>query len=587
MISPNRSSSYSVRLLGYMKGSRLKFATGGLLYIVSEAGIQLALALLLRGMVNASVSGDAELLLNSVVRYGMFIVAMACLLPTAHRNCAAAAEMAVKRWREALFDHLQGLPTKFFEQRHSQDIVSRLTNDIEVAKQFLSEELIGFVSQTASAMLAAVFIILIDPRLVAVPLIIVVASLFTNRFTTARLHRLSRLSQEGLAAVNAGLKDLVHGQVVARVLGFNQVLEQRFTEGSDAYRARNIGLLGLQSAVGALNNFLGAANFFGVAALGTYMILRHELTPGEMVAIAQFSQVMVKPFRTAGGLVSALQQTLAAAGRVFLVLDEMPERLPQGQPAAAEDAAVHFADVNFSYGDVATLKGMSFRVPHGATVAFVGASGGGKSTIFKLLLGLYPAEGGAITVNGRHISKYALPDLRDLTALVPQDAWLFSGTIYDNIACGRADASEEMVITAARAAHAHDFVASFPLGYRTEVGERGAQLSGGQRQRIAIARALLKDAPILLLDEATSNIDGESERLVWDALRGLMHDRTTLVIAHRLSTARQADEIYVVAEGRVVEQGTHAALLGAGGAYTRLHMAAREDGIIRADGFPA
>lgn len=578
---------YSGRLLRNMKGSWLAFVTGGLMSVVSESGIQLSLALLLRGLVNGSVSSNAWLLLSSVGRYGALITVMACLLPLAHRLWTQAAEMMVKRWREALFDHLLNLPTRFFDQHHSQDIISRLTNDAEVAKQFFGEELIAFLSQVVSAVLSAVFIVFIDSRFVVIPLVVVAASLFINRITAASLHRLSRFSQDSLAEVNASLKEMVNGQTVARALCFNNVLEQRFCNRNDEYRARNVGLVGLQSFVGAVNNFFGALNFFGVAALGSFMMLQRELTPGEVVAAVQLSQVMVKPFKTAGSFFSALHQTSAASERIFEVLDRAPERLPHRRPAATEEVAVSFADVSFSYGEVAALCRVSFRVPHGATVAFVGESGGGKSTIFKLLLGLYPAEGGSITVNGRDIGDYSLEELRGVMALVPQDVLLFSGTIYDNISCGRDDVDEEMVIAAAKAAHAHDFISSFALGYQAEVGERGVQLSGGQRQRIAIARAWLKDAPIILLDEATSNLDNESEKLVWDALHCLMQDRTTLLIAHRLSTARKADLICVLAGGKIVEQGTHDELVTLGGYYKRLYVASGEDKSVYKDGLPA
>ena len=265
---------------------------------------------------------------------------------------------------------------------------------------------------------------------------------------------------------------------------------------------------------------------------------------------------MVRPFRNAGSVQSALQQTLAAANRVFELLDSPPEKLRSGGSAGQDNAAVVFQNVSFSYGDVPALNGVSFNVPHGKTAAFVGGSGGGKSTIFKLLLGLHQARGGTIAVNGKDIGEYSLPELRSLTALVPQDAWLFTGTIYDNITCGRGDVAMAEVQKAATAANAHDFIASFPHGYETEVGEHGSELSGGQRQRIAIARAFFKDAPILLLDEATASVDNEAESLVWEGLASLMAGRTTLLIAHRLTTARKADIVFVVEGGMIIERGT-------------------------------
>lgn len=551
----------NTRLLKYMQGNWLKFTVGGVMSILSESGIQLGLALLLRGMVNASVGRDVRLLLMSLGQYGLLIFLGAALLPLGRRLCAAATEMAVAEWRNQTFDHVQNLPLASIEGRHSQDLVSRLTADIDVARRFLGEELVDFVAHVASALISAAFIIMVDARFVAIPLFLVVMSAVVNRVSAVPLQRTSKASQARLAEMHASVKDVVQGQCGARGWGVGDLLLCRVDEKNDALRANNLKLVGLQSTVGVISNFLGSANFLGVVALGSYMILQQELTPGEVVAVVQFSQTMVRPFRNAGSVWSALQQTLAAAERAFELLDSPPEKLRSSGSVPQDDAAVVFQNVSFSYGDVPALKGVSFSVPHGKTAAVIGESGGGKSTIFKLLLGLYQAGGGSIAVNGKDIGEYSLPELRSLTALVPQDAWLFTGTIYDNITCGREDVGMAEVQRAATAANAHDFIASLPDGYETEVGEHGSKLSGGQRQRIAIARAFLKDAPILLLDEATSSIDNEAESLVWAGLESLMAGRTTLLIAHRLTTARKADVVFVVTDGQIVEQGTHAELL--------------------------
>jgi ABC-type multidrug transport system fused ATPase/permease subunit len=275
-------------------------------------------------------------------------------------------------------------------------------------------------------------------------------------------------------------------------------------------------------------------------------------------------------------VISRIQAALAASDRILELLDSPvePERYPlqpgaQGNP---QDALIQFDRVTFGYnGDQNILNSVSFTIQSGQFVAFAGPSGGGKSTLFKLLLGCYPAKDGAIYVSGREIPEYRLADLRELFAYVPQDAYLFSGTIQENIRYGKPGASESEIQAAAKAAFAHEFITEFPSGYQTVVGERGARLSGGQRQRIAIARALLKDAPILLLDEATSALDSESEQIVQQALEVLMRGRTTLVIAHRFSTILSADRIYVMDEGHVAEQGSHDELIAARGLYARLY----------------
>jgi ABC-type multidrug transport system fused ATPase/permease subunit len=286
----------------------------------------------------------------------------------------------------------------------------------------------------------------------------------------------------------------------------------------------------------------------------------------------------------AGSVISNLQSALAAGDRLLAVLDAAPE--PERYPPSARLAApgwrageaapaggvLSFRDVRFSYADDRpVLRDLSFQVQEGQVAAFVGPSGSGKSTVFRLLMGHYPAQAGEITLFGRPLHTYSLKELRDLFAFVPQDAFLYSGTILENIRYGKEGATELEVIAAARASHAHDFILDLPQGYHTLVGERGARLSGGQRQRIAIARALLKNAPILLLDEATSALDSESEGLVQQALEELMRGRTTLAIAHRLSTIENAGVIYVLADGRVVEQGRHTELVEAGGLYRSLY----------------
>jgi ATP-binding cassette subfamily B protein len=281
-----------------------------------------------------------------------------------------------------------------------------------------------------------------------------------------------------------------------------------------------------------------------------------------------------------GGTVSRIQAALAAADRILTMMDEPlePERFAAPTAGAAREqattgarATIEFEGVKFGYnGGPNILDGLSLAIQPGQVAAFAGPSGGGKSTLFKLLLGCYPLKGGEILVDGVDLAHLRLHDLRERIAYVPQDAYLFSGSIYDNIRFGKPDARDEDVYAAARAAFADEFIREFPAGYETTVGERGARLSGGQRQRIAIARALLKNAPILLLDEATSALDSESEHLVQQALEVLMRGRTTLVIAHRLSTIINAEQIFVIDRGQVVERGRHEELMAQKGVYANL-----------------
>jgi ATP-binding cassette, subfamily B, bacterial len=303
------------------------------------------------------------------------------------------------------------------------------------------------------------------------------------------------------------------------------------------------------------------------------MILYKYMDFGTMLAVINLLNGVVFMFTSLGNFIAQIQGSLGGANRVFELLDEPvePERyvLKKTEDTAA---MVELQDIGFSYnGTDRVLDGVSLSIGKGQMAALVGPSGGGKSTVLKMLLGYYPPQEGNIVVNAKSIGQYSLTELRDMMAYVPQDAYLFDGTVEENIWYGRPKATREEVIAAAEAANAHGFITELPEGYATKVGERGTRLSGGQKQRIAIARALLKNAPILLLDEATSALDSESEQLVQDALNRLMQGRTTIAVAHRLSTIRHADVIYVIEGGEVVEKGNHTELAEGEGLYNRLY----------------
>jgi ABC-type multidrug transport system fused ATPase/permease subunit len=326
---------------------------------------------------------------------------------------------------------------------------------------------------------------------------------------------------------------------------------------------------------------------FGLASLGLYVLMRGTVEIGTVWAITHLYGNASYMFGSVGDFMTEIQRALAGASRVFELLDwpvenvkAVPFRETSVPTPEQERSMVSITDLAFSYegddkeddgDDVEVLREINMSAGRGQVAALVGPSGGGKSTIVKLLLGFYPVRDGQIVIDGKPIEAYSLPHLRSMMAYVSQDAYLFDGTIEENIRYGKPGASREQIVAAAQAANAHDFIVEQPDGYDLPVGERGAKLSGGQRQRIAIARALIKDAPILLLDEATSALDSESEQQVQDALGTLMEGRTTVAIAHRLSTVENADTIYVIDDGRVVEQGKHEELVGQGGLYTRLY----------------
>jgi len=388
--------------------------------------------------------------------------------------------------------------------------------------------------------------------------------------------------QASLGTMTERLSDLLAGLSVARVLGCADRFQADYAAGSSDVAARKVARARAQAAFDAAQGFVGWAQTLGLLAFSLLLFRGGELFVGAVWAVVRVQGNASWLFSSLGQFVATVQKGVAGGKRVFEVLDEpleRPARAPGGGRPGAGRPVLVVREVGFCYTADGTektaLRGVDLTVTEGEVVALVGPSGSGKSTLAKLLLGLYPEYTGEIVVCGMDLRDCDLSRLRQLIAYVPQDAYLFDGTIAENIAMGKPGATEAEIVRAAKTANAHDFILEQPDAYETKVGERGAKLSGGQRQRIAIARALLRDAPILLLDEATSALDTESERLVQDAVSVLMKGRTTLAVAHRLSTIEAADRILVMDGGQIIEEGTHRELLAAGEAYASLHAAQR------------
>jgi ABC-type multidrug transport system fused ATPase/permease subunit len=399
-----------------------------------------------------------------------------------------------------------------------------------------------------------------------------------NAAFAGRLRRMGEEVQAQMGAVSERLSDLLAGYQVIRSYNLGAWILGRFGVANDALLNSTLRRVWLEASLGAASGGGILLMLLLPMGLGSYMVLRGEATFGDVIGTTQLSGPVLYLVSTLSGLIGRFQGSLAAIERVVSVLESPlePERYPPPQSASPSPLQpgmlLQFAGVRFRYdGDQDVIQGLDLSVRPGARVAIVGPSGGGKSTLFKLLLGCYPLGEGTVYIHGRPLYEWPLDELRAQFAYIPQDAYLYAGSIRDNIRYGRPGASDADVEAAARAANADGFIRDMSQGYDTPVGERGTRLSGGQRQRIAIARALLKNAPVLLLDEATSALDSESEALVQAALETLMAGRTTLAIAHRLSTVENADQICVLAEGRLVEQGTQDELLARDGLFRRLY----------------
>jgi ATP-binding cassette, subfamily B, bacterial len=476
--------------------------------------------------------------------------------------------------RITLFRHLSRLSLGFYERNRTGAIISRMTNDVEALDQLVTEGVTSLVQNTLVLLGSAVILVLLDWRLALAtlavfPLMAVATAIFRRRSTRAY-----RRVRERLGTVTAALQEDISGMRVVQAFAREPVSRERFGDINRRYRHANHETVVLNGLYFPFVDFLSTAATAVVLGFGGYLVFDGSLTIGTLFAFVGYLANFFDPVQVLSQLYNTFLAAVAALDKIIEVMDEEPE--VDDRPGAVRLDALHghvrFEQVRFGYGDgPEVLHGLQLDVPAGTTVALVGHTGAGKSTIAKLLARFYDPRSGRITIDGHDLRDVTQASLRRQLGIVPQEGFLFSGSIRENIAFARPAAADEDVALAAAAVGAHEFVAPLPDGYDTEVGERGSRLSLGQRQLIAFARALLADPRILILDEATSSVDIGTERRIERALARLLAGRTAFVIAHRLSTIRRADLIVVLEHGRVVEQGTHDELLAGGGLYRSLY----------------
>ncbi len=565
------------RLLKFSGKKRLQFFAGISGVAVVTTTERMFIAWIIKVFIDSLVYKNLPLLWQTMTTWILFYIIFVGLVPLVMYAWNAAVYTTTANLRQAVFEHLQSLPLGYHELHHSGDAISILTNDVTAAESAYQQDLLTLVQSSLMGISAVVFMLLLEWKLALLIFLSSVLPLIINTLFAKPLRQAGEKIQSHLGEMTERLSDLLAGFQVIRTFNLGEWILARFTRANDDVLFNSIKRVHLNANLAAANSFSGAVGILPYI-LGAYLVMIGQTTPGVLIGLLQLSNQIGYFVFSLGGTITRIQASLAAADRIFKMLDtpSEPEKYPPSNTNARQvltsQSLLEFREIHFGYnGDQEVLKGLSFAVRQGQVAAFVGPSGGGKSTIFRLLLGCYPLRTGQAYLSNQPIEDYRLADLRQLFAYVPQDAYLYSGTILDNIGYGKPCATQEELVTAAKAAYAHDFIMEFPEGYQTLVGERGAHLSGGQRQRIAIARALLKDAPILLLDEATSALDSESEEVVQQALDRLMQGRTTLAIAHRLSTVENADVIYVVADGKVIEQGRQDELLAQNGLFRSLY----------------
>ena len=599
------------KLFAYTRPYRLQLILG-----VAAVGVSSVLSLAVPQIVRrffdtfiASLDGAAFSLNRIVlVLLGLFLVQAAFNFLRTYL-IAQVGEGVVADLRRALYRHLMGLSLRFFETRRTGEITSRLTSDASVVQSAVSGALAQLVNQVALLVGSVVLLFVTNWRLTLLMLAVVPVVMLGARAFGQRLRRLSTEFQDRVAAANASAEEAIVGVRVVKSFSAEGLEADRYGDlVMGSYR------IALKRAAFRAAFFSGVilAMFSAVSAVlyvGGRLVVSGSLTPGELVQFLLYTLFVAGAVGALTGLYSQFQEALGASRRIFELLDEQsdltPARTPQ--PLTSVQGLVRFEDVSFRYGgadadteasteadtktdtragtaaDTATdmkadrrerqivLHDLTLTAEPGEVTALVGPSGAGKSTLVSLVARFYDPTAGRVTLDGVDLRRFDERELRAHIGVVPQETQLFSGTVRENIRYGRPGAPDTEVEAAARAANAHDFIAAFPDAYETVVGERGVKLSGGQRQRVAIARALLKDPRILILDEATSSLDSESESLVQEALETLMQGRTVFVIAHRLSTIRSADRILVLDDGRIVQAGSHDALLAQGGLYSELY----------------
>jgi len=480
----------------------------------------------------------------------------------------------VRDIRRDLNNHILRLSPSFFFKESSGNLLARITSDVTVVKAVLTSSVASVIRDSIRIIALLIAAIYLDWVLALIAFVIFPIAIVPVYLFGKRVRKLSKRGQDYVGAISGLMQESILGNKVVKIFGREKFEQARFEENNERLTKTFVSSEKARALVGPMNEILAAMAVSGIILYGGYSVIGGIRSQGDFIAFLAAVFLLYEPFKKLSKVHQAIQQGLSGAERIFEVLDAdlqiVDPANPKNLPA---ENTITFEKVSFAYPETTqpALSDISLTIKEGQHIALVGFSGAGKSTFVDLLPRFIDPTKGRVTIGGRDIREVTLKELRSRIAMVGQHTFLFQDTIYNNIRYGKLEATREEVLEAARAAYAFDFVSALPNGFDTDVGEAGITLSGGERQRIAIARALLKDAPILILDEATASLDNRAEREVQAALDALQKNRTSVTIAHRLSTVKEADYIVVLSNGRIVESGSHLELLQGGGEYERLH----------------
>ncbi|MDF2510254.1 MAG: transporter related protein [Herbinix sp.] len=569
-----RSSTVISRVFSYIKQYKL-FISCYMFLAILGALINLEFANIINTSINSALNHLTATIISNMILASLVILVGVVITYLSNYLYGIFKARIMNDIRNDAVSHLQKLPLSFIEDNHTGDLISRFTGDLTAVQSFIGDELFRTAAKMLTLIISSVYLISINWKLFLVSVILMPPALFFSTKVTKPMSQLFKKASGEIGKANSLAQDSYGGIYIIKAFHLEDIIHDKFSSIINTGLQYEIKGIHKLKWLPIFNIILWSSPFAICLIYGSFLSINHEISPGQLPAFVYLLNNIVGPFSDIPRMISNFQMSLGKAERLFEILDQPAERTDgEEYPVSNEEAAVQFKDVSFSYGtDNAknVLSSTTFILKPGSITALVGISGCGKSTVLKLLSGFYDEFEGTIELFGHSLREWSLEAIRAKISLVTQDTYLFPMSVFDNIQMGRLQATYDEVIAAAKAADAHEFIMELPSGYDTYVGERGIQLSGGQRQRISLARAFLKDSPIILLDEPTSALDTISEASVKNAMFKLMEHRTVLIVTHRLSTIKDADEILVLEHGEIIEKGTHDELISRDSHYLKLY----------------